>query len=174
MKCAIQINLPCLALPSHRDHQSICFPITTDPNYPGITLARKTQSFYFLVRETNHSVVRILQTELPSFYLSQKVDVHARITTPCRIPRLAEAFSKTKASQLPPHQTGDCAIDLQPGSQPPKGRIFPLSQPEAESMKSYIEEELAKGFLRPSTSPASAGFFFVHSDHHQREPLPEY
>ncbi len=87
MKCAIQINLPCLALPSHRDHQSICFPITTDPNYPGITLARKTQSFYFLVRETNHSVVRILQTELPSFYLSQKVDVHARITTPCRIPR---------------------------------------------------------------------------------------
>ncbi len=44
MKCAIQINLPCLALPSHRDHQSILFPITTDPNYPGITLARKTQS----------------------------------------------------------------------------------------------------------------------------------
>ncbi len=73
--------------PSHRDHQSVCFPITTDPNHPGITLARKTQSFYFLVRETNHSVVRILQTELPSFYLSQKVDVHARITTPCRIPR---------------------------------------------------------------------------------------
>lgn len=28
-------------------------------------------------------------------------------------------------------------------------------------MKSYIEEELAKGFIRPSTSPASAGFFFV-------------
>ncbi len=36
------------------------FPITTDPNHPGITLARETQSFYFLVRETNHSVVRIL------------------------------------------------------------------------------------------------------------------
>ncbi len=77
---------------------------------------------------------------------------------------LAEAFSKTKATQFPPHRTGDSAIDLQPGSQPPKGRIFPLSQPEAKSMKSYIEEELTKGFLRPSTSPASAGFFFVKKD----------
>ncbi len=31
-------------------------------------------------------------------------------------------------------------------------------------MKSYIEEELVKGFLRLSTSPASAGFFFVKKD----------
>ncbi len=87
---------------------------------------------------------------------------------------LAEAFSKTKATQLPPHRTGDCAIDLQPGSQPPRGRIFPLSQPEAESMKSYIEEELAKGFLRPSTSPASAGFFFVKKKDGGLRPCIDY
>ncbi len=160
--------------PSHRDIQSICFPITTDPNHPGITLARKTQSFYFLVRETNHSVVRILQTELPSFYLSQKVDVHAESQLPAEYHDLAEAFSKTKATQLPPHRTGDCAIDLQPGSQPPKGRIFPLSQPEVESMKSYIEEELAKGFLRPFTSPASAGFFFVKKKDGGLRPCIDY
>ncbi len=87
---------------------------------------------------------------------------------------LVEVFSKTKATQLPPHRTGDCAIDLQPGSQPPKGRIFPLSQPEAESMKSYIEEELAKGFLRPSTSPASAGFFFVKKKDGGLRPCIDY
>ncbi len=77
---------------------------------------------------------------------------------------LIEAFSKTKAPQLPPHFLNDCAIDLQPDSHPPKGRIFSLSQPESEAMKSYIEEELAKGFIRPSTSPASVGFFFVKKD----------
>ncbi|KAL0185425.1 hypothetical protein M9458_021122, partial [Cirrhinus mrigala] len=74
---------------------------------------------------------------------------------------LAEAFSKSRATQLPPHRTSDCAIELLPGTTPPKGRIFPLSQPETEAMKTYIEEELAKGFIVPSTSPASAGFFFV-------------
>ncbi len=55
---------------------------------------------------------------------------------------LSEAFSKSKASQLPPHRSSDCAIDLLPSSNPPKGRIFPLSQPESEAMNKYIQEEL--------------------------------
>lgn len=73
---------------------------------------------------------------------------------------LAEAFSKTNASKLPPHCPYDYPIDLHPGTPPPRGRIFPLSQPESDSMKAYIEEELSKGFIRPSTSPASTGFLF--------------
>ncbi len=87
---------------------------------------------------------------------------------------LATAFSKTKASQLPPHRSCDCAIDLLPGSQPPKGRVFPLSQPESEAMKTYIEEELAKGFIRPSISPASAGFFFVKKKDGGLRPCIDY
>lgn len=69
--------------------------------------------------------------------------------------------AKKKASQLPEHRSIDCAIDLIAGTTPPKGRMFPLSQPESEAMKHYIEEELAKGFIRPSTSPAAAGFSFT-------------
>ncbi len=87
---------------------------------------------------------------------------------------LIEAFSKTKASQLPPHRSNDCAIKLQPNSHPPRGRVFPLSQPESEAMKSYIEEELAKGFIRPSTSPASAGFFFVKKKDGGLRPCIDY
>lgn len=75
---------------------------------------------------------------------------------------LSMAFSKVCASRLPPHRPYDCAIDLIPGSTPLKVCIFPLSQPESEVMRTYIEEELAKSFILPSTSPASAGFFFVH------------
>ncbi|XDV16244.1 hypothetical protein PO909_016041 [Leuciscus waleckii] len=74
---------------------------------------------------------------------------------------LVLAFSKSEASQLPPHRAGDCAIELLPGAVPPRGPVYPLSQPETEAMESYIEEQLAKGFITPSTSPASAGFFFV-------------
>ncbi len=87
---------------------------------------------------------------------------------------LIEAFSKTKASQLPPHRSNDCAIELQPNSHPPRGRVFPLSQPESEAMRSYIEEELAKGFIRPSTSPASAGFFFVKKKDGGLRPCIDY
>ncbi len=104
------------------------------------------------------------------------------ITTPTvdtlNLPReyadLIEVFSKRKASQLPTHRSVDCAIDLLPGTTPPKGRIFPLSQPESESMKAYIQEELAKGFIRPSTSPASAGFFFVKKKDGGLRPCIDY
>ncbi|KAG1926787.1 retrotransposable element [Pimephales promelas] len=81
---------------------------------------------------------------------------------------------KEKAAQLPEHRSTDCAIDLIPGTTPPRGRIFPLSKPESEAMKQYIEEELAKGFIRPSTSPAAAGFFFVKKKDGGLRPCIDY
>ncbi len=87
---------------------------------------------------------------------------------------LSEAFSKAKASKHPLHRPSDCAIDLIPGLTPPRGRIFPLSQPESETMKQYIEEELSKGFIVPSKSPASAGFFFVKKKDGGLRPCIDY
>lgn len=74
---------------------------------------------------------------------------------------LSEVFSKKRATVLPPHRSYDCAIDLLPGTCPPRGRIFSLSALERLAMDKYIKEALASGFFRPSSSPAGAGFFFV-------------
>ncbi|KAI2650775.1 Transposon Tf2-9 polyprotein [Labeo rohita] len=98
----------------------------------------------------------------------------ANNTIPADYQDLLEAFSRTKATLLPPHRPGDCAIDLLPDSTPPRGRIYPLSQPESEAMNSYIQEELAKGFIRPSTSPFSAGFFFVKKKDGGLRPCIDY
>ncbi|KAL0152021.1 hypothetical protein M9458_052666 [Cirrhinus mrigala] len=95
-------------------------------------------------------------------------------TIPTEYQDLLEAFITVKATELPPHRPGDCAIDLVPGAVPPRGRIFPLSQPESEAMEKYIKEELAKGFIRPSTSPASAGFFFVKKKDGGLRPCIDY
>ncbi|XP_073537811.1 uncharacterized protein [Phyllobates terribilis] len=43
----------------------------------------------------------------------------------------------------------------------PKARLYNLSGPERQAMKDYISESLAKGHIRPSSSPVAAGFFFV-------------
>uniref|UniRef100_A0A3B3BTZ1 CCHC-type domain-containing protein n=1 Tax=Oryzias melastigma TaxID=30732 RepID=A0A3B3BTZ1_ORYME len=87
---------------------------------------------------------------------------------------LQVAFSKQHATQLPPHRSYDCAIDLLPGAVPTRGRVFPLSQPESAAMQAYIQEELAKGFIRPSASPASAGFFFVKKKDGGLRPCVDY
>ncbi|KAK3517074.1 hypothetical protein QTP70_003299 [Hemibagrus guttatus] len=71
-----------------------------------------------------------------------------------------EVFSEEGAACLPSHQVWDCAIDLLPNTSPPKGRIYPLSLPESKAMEGYIEAALAAAHVRPSTSPAAAGFFF--------------
>ena len=74
---------------------------------------------------------------------------------------LKEVFNKTKALSLPPHRPYDCAIDLIPGSTIPKGRLYSISGPERQAMNDYISASLKAGLIRPSSSPAGAGFFFV-------------
>ncbi|KAK3517701.1 hypothetical protein QTP70_015679 [Hemibagrus guttatus] len=71
-------------------------------------------------------------------------------------------------------QVWDCAIDLLPNASPPKGRIYPLSLPESKAMEDYIETALAAGHIRPSTSPAAAGFFFVGKKDGGLRPCIDY
>ena len=83
-------------------------------------------------------------------------------------------FSKAKATSLPPHRPYDCAIDLLPGTSPPKGRLYSLSEPERKAMETYINDSLAAGLIRPSSSPAGAGFFFVEKKDKTLRPCIDY
>lgn len=75
--------------------------------------------------------------------------------------KFKELFSKEAADVLPDHQPWDHTIPLQPGVQPPHGPIYSLSENELASLRSYIDENLAKGFIRSSSSPAGAPILFV-------------
>ena len=119
-----------------------------------------------------HCLSKITRVSQPVSIVSPPDNQEVKL--PSEYTDLTEVFSKKKASQLPEHRSVDCAIELTPGSTPPKGRIFPLSQPESNAMKLYIQEELAKGFIRPSTSPASAGFFFVKKKDGGLRPCIDY
>ncbi|KAI2659363.1 Transposon Tf2-8 polyprotein [Labeo rohita] len=85
-----------------------------------------------------------------------------------------DVFSKQAATKLPPHRPWDCAIDLLPGAQLPKGKIYPLSIPERQAMEAYITEALDQGFIRPSTSPAASSFFFVGKKDGGLRPCIDY
>ncbi|KAK3539118.1 hypothetical protein QTP86_025049 [Hemibagrus guttatus] len=65
-------------------------------------------------------------------------------------------------------------IDLLPNASPPRWRVYPLSLPETKAMEEYIEEALAVGHIRPSTSPAAAGFFFVGKKDGGLRPCIDY
>ncbi|KAI2668898.1 Transposon Tf2-9 polyprotein [Labeo rohita] len=59
-------------------------------------------------------------------------------------------------------------------SSPPHGRLFSLSAPEREAMEKYLSESLAAGLIRPSSSPAGAGFFFVKNKDGSLRPCIDY
>ena len=80
---------------------------------------------------------------------------------PLQYHNLGEVFNKSRATSLPPHRSYDCVINLLSSTSPPRGRLFSLSAPERLAMERYIGESLAAGLIRPSSSPAGAGFFFV-------------
>ncbi|KAL0199697.1 hypothetical protein M9458_002884, partial [Cirrhinus mrigala] len=87
---------------------------------------------------------------------------------------LAEVFSKKQAARLPPHRPYDLAIDLVPGAVPPRGHLYSLSAAEHQAMEEYVAEGLRAGTIRPSSSPAAAGFFFVKKKDGGLRPCIDY
>lgn len=55
---------------------------------------------------------------------------------------LTDDFNKTKASELLPHCSYDCAIDPLVGTMPPHNCIYHLSTMESQAMDEYFEESL--------------------------------
>jgi len=63
---------------------------------------------------------------------------------------------------MPLRKLYDYAIDFMEGTKLPKlAKVYPLSLAERNSLDTWIDEELRKGYIRPSTSLIAAPFFFV-------------
>jgi hypothetical protein len=61
---------------------------------------------------------------------------------------------------MPPHQTYDHTIDLEPGAKAPWGPIYNLSELELTTLRESLDDLLDKGFIRASSSPAGAPVLF--------------
>lgn len=70
-------------------------------------------------------------------------------------------FTETEASKLPPHRYVDHAIDLEPGTKPPFGPLYPQSERELQELREWLKKNLSSGFIRASTSSAASPILFV-------------
>ena len=74
----------------------------------------------------------------------------------------ANMFSKKSPEVLSEHtEINKYVIKLENGKQPPYGPIYRLNPMELETLKTYIETNLANGFIWPSKSLAGAPILFV-------------
>uniref|UniRef100_A0A8K9V225 Gypsy retrotransposon integrase-like protein 1 n=1 Tax=Oncorhynchus mykiss TaxID=8022 RepID=A0A8K9V225_ONCMY len=102
-------------------------------------------------------------------------DQGSTVCIPPEYADLAIAFSKVKATKLPPYRPGrDCTIDLQVDAALPKSHVYPLSQEETLAMETYVTEALGQGYIRSSISPVSSSFFFVRKKEGGLRPCIDY
>ena len=85
----------------------------------------------------------------------------ATTSIPPEYSEFASVFSEKEANILPQYRPYDMAIDLLPGATPPWGPIYSLAEPERRALLEYLQEMLAKGFIRQSKSSAGAPIIFV-------------
>src|SRR5205807_9488411 len=70
-------------------------------------------------------------------------------------------FCGKLAAELPRKRQFDHAIDIVPGKEVPFGPIYPLSEPQKEVLREYLDRMLQQGKIVPSKSPAGALIPFV-------------
>ena len=72
-----------------------------------------------------------------------------------------KVFSKKESEWMPIRKPWDHAIELKESFKPKKGRIIPLSVQEQEEVTAFLDDQLKKGYIRPSKSPQTIPVFFV-------------
>jgi hypothetical protein len=70
-------------------------------------------------------------------------------------------FSKVEANKLPPHHPYDHHIPLKEGFTPPFGPIYSLSRTALEALRKWLDDNLSKGFIHASSSPAGVPILFI-------------
>uniref|UniRef100_A0A8C5MFT5 CCHC-type domain-containing protein n=1 Tax=Leptobrachium leishanense TaxID=445787 RepID=A0A8C5MFT5_9ANUR len=169
-------TIPLLVTIGEQFQDTLLFDIVPSPVFPavlGLNWLRRHNPTIDWTRST----VTFNQTDCST--TSEGLQLQTHTAAMCAdIPKayqdLHSVFEKKGADDLPPSRAYDCPIDLLPGALIPHGRIYPLSEPELETLKEYISENLKKGFIRPSTSPAGAPIFFVGKKDGGLRPCVDY
>ena len=80
---------------------------------------------------------------------------------PKRFLKWRKVFGKVELERMPTRKIWNHAIDLKETFKPQKGRIYPLSKNKREEVQNFVNNQLRKGYIRPSKSSQISPVFFV-------------
>jgi len=75
---------------------------------------------------------------------------------------------------MPVQKIWDHAIELKEGFTPRKGKVYSLSKEEREEVQTFVEDQLRKGYIRPSKSPQILPVHFVAKKDGTRRMVQDY
>ena len=75
---------------------------------------------------------------------------------------------------MPTRKIWDYTIDLKETFKPRKERIYPLSKNEREEVQNFMEDQLRKGYIKPSKSSQMLPVFFVRKKNRSKRMIMDY
>jgi len=85
-----------------------------------------------------------------------------------------KVFGKVESKRMPTRKIWDHAIDLKETFKLQKRKIYPLSKNEREKVQNFVEDQLRKGYIRPSKSPQMSPVFFVGKKDRSKQMVMDY
>ncbi len=158
---------------------------TINTHEPTIELAIRALETYGLDEEAWEQLVNeeepyiAIRKTTTASELAQKAMDHTKKTFEQMVPtpyhRHKKVFSEEASHQFPPKQPWDHAIDLLPEA--PKTldcKVYPLALTEGSALTEFLNEQLQKGYIRPSKSPYASPFFFIKKKDGKLRPVQDY
>jgi hypothetical protein len=146
---------------------------------------RKDVVLQYLSTNKRAEIVRELEREVggePPIIrnASVKLAVAAQqYTKKAEIPReyqkFTKVFSEEESKQFPPQHACDHAIEFKPGAPDAiECKIYPMTRVKDEALDVFINEQLEKGYIRPSKSQYVSSFFFIKKKDSKLQPVQDY
>jgi len=103
-----------------------------------------------------------------------KSEAEAKKLVPEQFHRWIKVFGKKQSERMPTWKIWDHAINMKKGFVPRKGKVYLLSREEKEEVHKFIQEQLRKGYIRPSKSPQMAPVFFIGKKDGKKRMVQDY
>ena len=171
----IPLSVPCPALPQS-DQRASASPVSPARPVPAqspvrlniasigaapfVSIAKQRENSLFTVSLRDLDRVLDQNTSAPDPAKPDK-NVDPATLLPPEYHEFLDVFSRRDSEVLPPHRPSDHHISLLPGKTPPYGPLYGMSRDENEALRVYLKENLNKGFIRASQSPAASPVLFV-------------
>jgi len=139
--------------------------------------SRKKEKVKMVATEEEEKIVRWAIDDKEDWRKEEEIEEdHRKIKemVPKKFLKWRKVFGKVESERMPTRKIWDYTIDLKETFKPRKGKIYPLSKNEREEVQNFVEDQLRKGYIRPSKSPQTSPVFFVGKKDGSKRMVMDY
>ena len=91
-----------------------------------------------------------------------------------KVLQVAKSIWKSQVRKDANEETIGPTINLKEDFVPKKGRTYLMSRQKKEEVREFVEEQLRKGYIRPSKLPQTSPVFFVGKKDRKKRMVQDY